>query len=93
MSQKKPLAYMMYVNRNAPPAKKKADKEEESKKNAIEGKQIAKDIATAVVKKADMPFKRHDFRTLTDYALEVVAANFERYPSLKGLGEPFRTKV
>ena len=37
--------------------------------------------------------KKAEFPTLVDFALEVTAKNFQKYPDLQGLSEHYREKV
>ncbi len=84
---KKGLAYKMLADKKAA---KQPEKKEEKK---FESKHLTKQVAIAVLKHQDMPYRKVEFTSLADYALDVVAKNLEKYPALQGLPENYREKV
>lgn len=64
-----------------------------------ESKHIAKEMFTIKYNNIQKPHERKEypkkaeFPTLVDFALDVVAKNFEYYPDLPGLSEFYREKV
>jgi hypothetical protein len=94
-NKKKGLSQFLYEQR-----KKKNLEEEETKKKEndverilVQSKQISKDVAIAGHRKQEMPYKKVEFKTLVDYAIDVVAANFYRYPDMSGIHEHYKAKV
>jgi len=84
---KKGLAYKMLAEKKAA---KQPEKKEEKK---FESKHLTKQVAIAVLKHSDMPYRKIEFPSLVDFALDVVAQNLDKYPALPGIPENYREKV
>ena len=54
---------------------------------------LAKKIALARFRKEQEPFRKIEFPSLRDIAIEAVAKNFEIYPQLNGIPESIREIV
>ena len=54
---------------------------------------LAKKIATARYNHQPEPFKKVEFPSLRDFAVDIVATNFSHYPELTGLRQPYRDQV
>ena len=54
---------------------------------------LAKKIALARFRKEPEPFRKIEFPSLRDIAIEIVANNFEIYPHLSGIPDSIREIV